>query len=64
MAHLRRSDDPRLTFRCARPQAPEYPYPFAIDEVFDAYKLLHETKGKCIGMSGKTLNVVITGDSA
>lgn len=45
-------------------QAPEYPYPFAIDEVFDAYKLLHETKGKCIGMSGKALNVVITGDSA
>lgn len=45
-------------------QAPEYPYPFAIDEAYDAYKLLYETKGKNIGMSGTALNVVLTGDSA
>ncbi|KAM0752725.1 alpha/beta-hydrolase [Meredithblackwellia eburnea MCA 4105] len=45
-------------------KAPEYPYPFAIDEMFDAYKLLYESNGKFIGMSGTRLNVVITGDSA
>ncbi|KAK4047127.1 hypothetical protein OIV83_005579 [Microbotryomycetes sp. JL201] len=61
----------RWTIRTGRPvisfdygKAPEYPYPFAIDEMFDAYKLLHECKGKIIGMSGQTLNVVLTGDSA
>lgn len=45
-------------------QAPEYPFPFAIDEMYDAYKLLYATNGKSIGMSGLALNVVITGDSA
>lgn len=48
-------------------QAPEYPFPFAIDEMYDAYSLLHETKGKCIGMNtsgDKDLEVVLTGDSA
>ena len=47
-----------------RSQAPEYPFPFAMDEAYDAYKLLHETKGRAIGMSGTALNVVLTGDSA
>lgn len=48
-------------------QAPEYPYPFAIDEMYDAYTLLHQTKGRCIGMNragGRDLKVVLTGDSA
>ncbi|GAA6053206.1 hypothetical protein JCM3770_000031 [Rhodotorula araucariae] len=48
-------------------KAPEYPFPFAIDEMYDAYSLLHESKGKCIGMntaSEKDLKVVLTGDSA
>ncbi|GAA5843500.1 hypothetical protein JCM9279_000769 [Rhodotorula babjevae] len=48
-------------------KAPEYPFPFAIDEMYDAYSLLHETKGKCIGMNSsgdKDLEVVLTGDSA
>lgn len=48
-------------------QAPEYPFPYAIDEMYDAYSLLHATKGRCIGMntSGeKELKVVLTGDSA
>lgn len=40
------------------------PYPFAIDEVFDTYRLLVESKGKVIGMSGKNLNVIVSGDSA
>ncbi|KAF9219625.1 alpha/beta-hydrolase [Gyrodon lividus] len=45
-------------------KAPEYPYPFAIDECFDLYRLLAETSGRCIGMSGKKLNVILSGDSA
>jgi len=50
-----------------RRQAPEYPYPFAVDEMFDAYSLLHSTKGNCIGMNldgQRELRVVLTGDSA
>ncbi|KAF8125003.1 Alpha/Beta hydrolase protein [Boletus edulis] len=45
-------------------KAPEYPYPFAMDECFDIYRLLAETCGRCIGMSGKKLNVIMSGDSA
>ncbi|KAL0956398.1 hypothetical protein HGRIS_002545 [Hohenbuehelia grisea] len=45
-------------------KAPEYPYPFAIDEAFDVYKLLVECGGSLIGMSGKKLRVVMSGDSA
>ena len=40
------------------------PYPFAIDEAFDAYRVLVESKGKVLGMSGSKLNVLMTGDSA
>ncbi|KAI0028612.1 Alpha/Beta hydrolase protein [Vararia minispora EC-137] len=45
-------------------KAPEYPYPYAIDEAFDVYRLLAESKGKAIGMSGRSLNMILTGDSA
>lgn len=45
-------------------KAPEYPYPFAIDEVFDVYRLLVESAGRIIGMSGNNLSVIVTGDSA
>ncbi|SCV72025.1 BQ2448_4719 [Microbotryum intermedium] len=45
-------------------QAPEYPFPYAIDETYDVYKILHESKGKCIGMKGTKLGIVMTGDSA
>ncbi|KAJ7072154.1 Alpha/Beta hydrolase protein [Mycena amicta] len=45
-------------------KAPEYPYPFAIDEAFDTYKLLVESTGTLIGMSGKKLSILISGDSA
>ncbi|KAI6045954.1 Alpha/Beta hydrolase protein [Pisolithus marmoratus] len=45
-------------------KAPEYPYPFAMDECFDLYKVLAETSGRCIGMSGKEFNVILSGDSA
>ncbi|TFK73921.1 alpha/beta-hydrolase [Pluteus cervinus] len=45
-------------------KAPEYPYPFAIDEAFDTYKALMESAGRSIGMSGRPLRVIVTGDSA
>ncbi|KAJ3748948.1 Alpha/Beta hydrolase protein [Lentinula detonsa] len=45
-------------------KAPEYPYPFAIDEAFDTYQVLVDSGGAAIGMSGKKLNVVISSDSA
>jgi len=40
------------------------PYPFAIDEAFDVYRLLVDSGGTSIGMSGRKLNVILTGDSA
>ena len=42
------------------------PYPFAIDEVFDAYRIIVESKGKAIGIgiAGEDLNIVLSGDSA
>ncbi|KAI0305440.1 Alpha/Beta hydrolase protein [Multifurca ochricompacta] len=45
-------------------KAPEYPYPFAVDEIFDAYRIIVESKGKAIGMAGKDINVILSGDSA
>ncbi|KAF8639568.1 hypothetical protein AX17_001470 [Amanita inopinata Kibby_2008] len=45
-------------------KAPEYPYPFAIDEAFDAYRTLVDSVGRCIGMSGQNLRVILSGDSA
>ncbi|ORY32245.1 Alpha/Beta hydrolase protein [Naematelia encephala] len=45
-------------------KAPEYPYPWAIEEGFDAYRTLMETKGKCIGIDSGKLDIVLTGDSA
>ncbi|KAI9062923.1 alpha/beta-hydrolase [Trametes sanguinea] len=45
-------------------KAPEYPYPFSIDECFDLYRVLVETSGIVIGMSGRRLNIICTGDSA
>jgi len=40
------------------------PYPFAVDEVFDAYRIIVESKGKAIGIGGEDLNIVLSGDSA
>ncbi|OCF55305.1 hormone-sensitive lipase [Kwoniella mangroviensis CBS 10435] len=45
-------------------KAPEYPYPWAIEEGFDAYRTLMETQGRCIGIESGKLGVVLTGDSA
>jgi acetyl esterase/lipase len=40
------------------------PYPYAIDEGFDTYRVIAESVGKVIGMSGQKLNIIISGDSA
>lgn len=46
-------------------KAPEYPYPFALNECFDVYATIIKSKGRCIGMSGReTPKIVVTGDSA
>lgn len=46
-------------------KAPEFPYPYAVNEVFDVYSTLIRTRGKCIGMSGENIpRIIITGDSA
>jgi hypothetical protein len=43
---------------------PADPYPWAIEEGFDAYRTLMETKGSCIGIKSGRLGIVLTGDSA
>ncbi|KAG5365964.1 Hormone-sensitive lipase [Yarrowia sp. B02] len=46
-------------------KAPEFPYPYALDEVFDTYVALMKSKGAIIGLSGEVVpEVVVTGDSA
>ena len=40
------------------------PYPYAVDEVFDAYQVLVDTAGAVIGMSGCSLEIIASGDSA
>ncbi|VVT46819.1 uncharacterized protein SAPINGB_P001402 [Magnusiomyces paraingens] len=46
-------------------RAPEYPFPYAVDECFDAYTAMVESRGLCFGVKSKVPpRVVITGDSA
>ncbi|KAK2625386.1 hypothetical protein QTJ16_004698 [Diplocarpon rosae] len=46
-------------------KAPEYPYPYALNECFDVYSTIMSSHGKCIGLSGEVVpKIVITGDSA
>ncbi|KAI0095626.1 alpha/beta-hydrolase [Daldinia grandis] len=46
-------------------KAPEFPYPYALNECFDVYTTIARSKGRCIGMSGTEIpKVVVTGDSA
>lgn len=46
-------------------KAPEYPYPYALNECFDVYSQIVATRGRCIGMKPATCpRIVITGDSA
>ncbi|KAL2755299.1 hypothetical protein ACRALDRAFT_1018139, partial [Sodiomyces alcalophilus JCM 7366] len=46
-------------------KAPEFPYPYALNECFDVYATLVRSRGRCIGMSGRHVpRIVIAGDSA
>lgn len=46
-------------------KAPEHPYPYALDECYDAYHMLVVSKGRCIGMTGDVCpRILIAGDSA
>lgn len=46
-------------------KAPEYPYPYALNECFDVYATIIKSRGRCIGMSGREMpKVVVIGDSA
>lgn len=46
-------------------KAPEHPYPYALNECYDAYHTLVATRGQCIGLSGHFMpKIVVSGDSA
>ncbi|KAJ3041481.1 hypothetical protein HDV00_009277 [Rhizophlyctis rosea] len=57
-------------------KAPEYPYPFALEECFDAYRSIVESNGKSIGFDGwpkdgqaneikkDPIKIIMCGDSA
>ncbi|EEQ31573.1 hypothetical protein McanMca71_006124 [Microsporum canis] len=46
-------------------KAPEYPYPYALNECYDAYHTIVMTRGRSLGLSGKICpRIVVTGDSA
>ncbi|KAG0135837.1 Alpha/Beta hydrolase protein, partial [Tuber indicum] len=46
-------------------RAPEFPYPYALNECYDVYHSIAYTKGKCVGLSGETLpRIALGGDSA
>ncbi|RMJ26155.1 hormone-sensitive lipase [Aspergillus sp. HF37] len=46
-------------------KAPEYPYPHALDECYDVYRAILQTRGACVGLNGDALpRIVVSGDSA
>lgn len=46
-------------------KAPEYPYPYALNECYDVYHTMVATMGRCIGLAGRTPpGLILTGDSA
>lgn len=55
-------------------KSPEHPYPYALEEVYDAYRAIVSSNGAVIGMSGwkfpgnsldkKPIRIVAAGDSA
>ncbi len=46
-------------------KAPEYPYPYALNECYDVYHTLVVTQGRCIGLAGQAApRIILTGDSA
>ncbi|KAL4803566.1 Alpha/Beta hydrolase protein [Aspergillus unguis] len=46
-------------------KAPEYPYPYALNECYDVYHSIITTRGRCLGLSGDAPpRIIMTGDSA
>jgi acetyl esterase/lipase len=46
-------------------KAPEYPYPYALNECYDVYHTIIASRGTCMGLSGEQEpKVVVSGDSA
>lgn len=46
-------------------KAPEFPYPYALNECYDVYHTIVATRGRCMGLSGeREPNIVVSGDSA
>ena len=46
-------------------KAPEYPWPYALNECYDTYYSIMLSRGRLIGLSGETVpKIVIAGDSA
>ncbi|OMP85466.1 Hormone-sensitive lipase [Diplodia seriata] len=46
-------------------KAPEYPYPYALNECYDVYHMIMASKGRCVGLSGtSTPEIIVSGDSA
>ncbi|ORY06242.1 Alpha/Beta hydrolase protein [Clohesyomyces aquaticus] len=46
-------------------KAPEFPYPYALNECYDVYHTIVATRGRCMGLSGHLEpKIVVSGDSA
>ncbi|KAL1605329.1 hypothetical protein SLS60_004877 [Paraconiothyrium brasiliense] len=46
-------------------KAPEWPYPYALNECYDVYHSVVATRGRCMGLSGESEpKIVVSGDSA
>lgn len=46
-------------------KAPEFPYPYALNECYDVYNTIVASRGRCIGLSGDFApKIVVSGDSA
>ncbi|KAL4820217.1 CLN3 protein-domain-containing protein [Aspergillus spinulosporus] len=46
-------------------KAPEYPYPYALNECYDVYHSIISTRGRCLGLGGDVPpRIILTGDSA
>jgi acetyl esterase/lipase len=46
-------------------KAPEFPYPYALNECYDVYHTIVASRGRCMGLSGEQEpKIVVSGDSA
>lgn len=46
-------------------KAPEFPYPYALNECFDVYRSIVASRGRCAGLSGHSRpHIIVSGDSA